>query len=633
MTLAASRWAKLGNYIGRVRKLMSQNSPVATVFQYSRLPENNIRLLRIKSIGNPPICELYDAPLNDDLRFRAISYAWGSDKLTHRIKCNDMIMNVTESVADMFTSTAISALCVDMPIWVDAVCINQGDESEKAVQVRMMGSLYSRAEEVIVWLGAASDDSDYAMKQLNDWSSNKTFLTADSLTKLMSDRQYVLQAGLKHQDDPVYNALEALFCRSWFTRLWVLQEIVLAQRCRLFCGSAEITLEQLVSVSGAMTRLLIYAIQPKTPHTETYLKSMNTVFQMGSMKQARGNDELSAMTVRAYMGDIPTLAELMKFGDEKKVSNPHDCVYGLIGLATPEARERISIDYSDRSPTGWSKTYLQCAKVCIQEDPSLTILSLLSNRPKGLPLPSWCPNFNAIQNRQLSLSERPNAGTLKLVEPEDGLPKAWVEENKDILYAPGCQIDLVKEIVRSTLVLEAHGSHPEESEQEGVRNLAWERQCQSLSQQTLGATIETDLIYIKTLIENDAIPGKEDADLRGLLDLLKHIWSEASWDVERTFPTVDFDAVFHFHGKLAHACKDRMFFSTKGGRIGIGPPETRPGDLVCILYGAKPLYLLRRGHDGKKPLQILGDAFVHGCMDLDDMYEQVRSSYEVFEIG
>ena len=76
-----------------------------------------------------------------------------------------------------------------------------------------------------------------------------------------------------------------------------------------------------------------------------------------------------------------------------------------------------------------------------------------------------------------------------------------------------------------------------------------------------------------------------------------------------------------------------MFFSTKGGRIGVGPPETQPSDLICNLYGAKPLYLLRQGRDGKEPLQILGDTFVHGCMDLDDMYEGVRSSYEVFEIG
>ena len=108
---------KLRSYLVGVRKSMSRKPPVAPVFQYSRLPENNIRLLRIKSIGNPPICELYDAPLNDDLRFRAISYAWGSGELTHRIKCNDMIMNVTESVAHMFSSIAISTLCVDMPIW------------------------------------------------------------------------------------------------------------------------------------------------------------------------------------------------------------------------------------------------------------------------------------------------------------------------------------------------------------------------------------------------------------------------------------------------------------------------------------------------------------------------------------
>ena len=329
---------------------------MANFFKYSRLPENHIRLLRIISIGNPSCCELYTAPLNDDLRFRAISYAWGSDKLTHRIKCNDMIMNVTESVADMFSSPAISALCVDMPIWVDAACINQRDDDEKAQQVQMMGSLYSRAKEVIVWLGAASDDSDSATKQLHAWSTNETFLTAESLIKLTRNTQDFFEAGLKPQHDPIYNALGALFCRSWFTRLWVFQEKVLAQRCRLFCGSAAITFERLVLVADAMTRLYLYTFPLESPRTETYVTSMYTVFQMGSMRQASGNDEPVALAVRVYEGDIPTLAELMKFGDDKKVSNPHDRIYGLIGLATPEARERISIDYSDKSPTGWSKT-------------------------------------------------------------------------------------------------------------------------------------------------------------------------------------------------------------------------------------------------------------------------------------
>ena len=534
-----------------------------------------------------------------------------------------MIMAVTESVANMFSSTAISALCVDMPIWVDAVCINQRDKFEKAVQVRMMGTLYSRAQEVIVWLGAASDDSDSAMKQLNAWSTNETFLTAESFFKLDRNPQDFFKAGLKPRHDPIYNAVEALFCRSWFTRLWVFQEVVLAQGCRLFCTSAEITLEQLVLVADTMGRLHLDAVPLESPHKETYATSMNNLIQIGFMRQANGNGGPLDFTLKVNM---PTLVELMKLGDYQKVSNPHDRIYGLIGLATPEARKRISIDYSDQSPTGWSKTYLRCAKACIQEDPSLSILSLLSNRPKGLPLPSWCPNFNAVQSRQIKISERSNAGILKFVKFDDELPTAWVEEDKDILFAPGCQVDLVKGIVSSTLISGFDGLW-------AVRNLAWERQCQSLSQQTLGTGIETDVPYIQTLIENSVIPGKEDADMRRLLDHTKYLWSEGSWNADCTDLEGEMDAVAHFCKELSHACQGRTFFSTKNGRIGIGPSETQPGDLVCILYGAEPLYVLRRRGDGKEPLQILGDAFVHGCMDLDDMYEEVKSSYEVFEIG
>ena len=604
---------------------------MAAIFNYSRLPENHIRLVRIKSTEGPPICELYDAPFNDNLRFRAVSYAWGSDKLTHRIMCNDMIMAVTESVADMFSSSAICDLCVDIALWVDAVCINQRDDSEKAAQVGMMASLYSQAEEVIVWLGTASHDSDSAMRQINAWSTNETFLTAESMNKMAAED--FSKAGIKFPSDPIYNALEALYCRSWVTRLWVLQEIVLAQRCRLCCGSTEITLEQLVSVTRAMRRLNLQAFPIESPHKGSFLRSLNTVFQMGFIKQVSGNDAPLALTAWKNKGDTLTLTELMKFTDEKGVTNPHDRVYGLISLATSEVRKMISIDYSDKSPTGWAKTYLQCAKACIEEDPSLSILFMLSDRPKGLPLPSWCPNFNANQRRPVAFSPRSNAGILKLVQLEDGLPKAWVEEEQDILFAPGCQIDYVDETVTLTFTVAVDCSDPEELESRAVRNMTWERQCHSLSQRTLGTGSEKDLIYIQTLIENNSIPGKEDTDLRRILDHTKYFWSERDFNAECIASAGEIEAVTQFLMALRHACEDRMFFSTRSGRIGIGPPETQPGDLICILYGARPLYVLRRESDAKKPLQILGDAFVHGCMDLDDMYEQVRSSYEVFEIG
>ena len=533
---------------------------------------------------------------------------------------------MTQSVADMFSSSAISDLCIDMPIWVDLVCINQRDETEKAVQVRMMGSLYSQAEEVIVWLGTASDDSDSAMRQLNAWSTNELFLTAESMFKLGT--QNFFKAGLKAPSDPIYNALEALYCRSWFTRLWVFQEIVLAQRCRLICGSTEITLEQLVSVSRAMRQLDIRYFLPT--HKDAFLISLRSVLQMGAMKQASGDDEPLALAAWKYKRDTLSLAKLITLADGKGVTNPHDRVYGFIGLATHESQKRISINYSDKSPTGWSKTYLQCAKACIKEDPSLSILFMLSGRPKGLPLPSWCPNFNANHRRTILFSPRSNAGILKSLQFEGGPPKAWVREEKDILFAPGCQIDHVEEIVSSTYTIGVEGD-PEAWKSEGVHNLAWERQCQSLSQRTLGTGIEKDVIYIQTLIGNHPIPGRKDTDLRRILDHTKYVWSEGSLTAECNAGEVE--AMGKLSMELSHACVDRMFFSTNGGRIGIGPPETQPGDLICILFGAQPLYVLRRESDATEPLQILGDAFVHGWQDTDDMYEQVRCNWEVFEIG
>ena len=47
--------------------------------------------------------------------------------------------------------------------WYDAFCINQDDKDEQGQQVQQMGSIYSRAKRVIIWLGEATYDTDYVM--------------------------------------------------------------------------------------------------------------------------------------------------------------------------------------------------------------------------------------------------------------------------------------------------------------------------------------------------------------------------------------------------------------------------------------------------------------------------------------
>jgi hypothetical protein len=49
-------------------------------------------------------------------------------------------------------------------LWVDAICINQGDVKERAHQVQMMGLAYNKAKNVIAWLGEETKDSGLAIQ-------------------------------------------------------------------------------------------------------------------------------------------------------------------------------------------------------------------------------------------------------------------------------------------------------------------------------------------------------------------------------------------------------------------------------------------------------------------------------------
>lgn len=39
-------------------------------------------------------------------------------------------------------------------IWIDAICINQSDQRERGEQILYMFTIYGKADEVMVWLGA-----------------------------------------------------------------------------------------------------------------------------------------------------------------------------------------------------------------------------------------------------------------------------------------------------------------------------------------------------------------------------------------------------------------------------------------------------------------------------------------------
>jgi hypothetical protein len=51
-------------------------------------------------------------------------------------------------------------------LWVDAICINQTDNSERSQQVRSMAKIYEDAKRVLSWLGLGEPDTLAAFQRL-----------------------------------------------------------------------------------------------------------------------------------------------------------------------------------------------------------------------------------------------------------------------------------------------------------------------------------------------------------------------------------------------------------------------------------------------------------------------------------
>lgn len=78
---------------------------------------------------------------------------------------------------------------------------------------------------------------------------------------------------------------------------------------------------------------------------------------------------------------------------------------------------------------------------------------------------------------------------------------------------------------------------------------------------------------------------------------------------------------------LEDVCVNHRFFVTKCGRFGLGPWNMKKNDIICLLFGGKAPFVLRRWtapkEDGKKSneesnttnyCKVISEAFVDGMM-------------------
>ncbi|KAL6709822.1 hypothetical protein ACN47E_000607 [Coniothyrium glycines] len=164
----------------------------------------------------------------------ALSYTWGPESPMHRIHVSsDNSQGYLAIRANLYDFLCIQAQCEEQCYyWIDQVCIDQDNIKERGHQVGQMAAVYSRAERVEAWLGAAFESSDKVMDLL---AAIDAFLTGEDVLDSSHVIEMVVEPVITH-----YKHREA-FARflnlPYWSRLWVIQELVLNDHVSIRLGS------------------------------------------------------------------------------------------------------------------------------------------------------------------------------------------------------------------------------------------------------------------------------------------------------------------------------------------------------------------------------------------------------------
>ncbi|KXJ87598.1 heterokaryon incompatibility protein-domain-containing protein [Microdochium bolleyi] len=157
----------------------------------------------------------------------AISYAWGVPNFTHQL-----LLSSGADVAHLAITKNVDGLLRQMRsldirrLWIDAVCLNQDDKTEKSRQIPEMGAIYRCANMVHIWLGESDEAAEAAFELF------KTYGRGNDLS------EWSLGGLLREFAE-----------RPWFHRRWVIQEACLSRRPLLHCGKLRLPLSALVSAT------------------------------------------------------------------------------------------------------------------------------------------------------------------------------------------------------------------------------------------------------------------------------------------------------------------------------------------------------------------------------------------------
>ncbi|RYN72156.1 hypothetical protein AA0117_g8868 [Alternaria alternata] len=321
-----------------------QASQDSTIFKHEPLDhtEASIRLVHLLptlSPRNQIQCSITHATVG--AKYTCLSYRWGDPSPSQDILIDGKLFTIRQNLFD-FLATAREKAASDAsaslgPFWVDALCIDQSDVLERNHQVRQMGTIYRNAAQVYVWLGLMIWDrlallpfSQKAKALWHEWDTlaqNKHLLV-----------QHVTNNG-------------------YWTRAWIVQEVVLARNVILWLGATSIGF-------GDMLKILYYVFPRDTVVQSSIIFRLGHTWQTGSYKDKN-------------------LVHLLDYFRDQQCSDVRDRIFSLLSMVTGGGRH-LEVNYNTSRAELAAEVLRQCKdSLCFCT--ALMIVRMLKLRTAGAP--------------------------------------------------------------------------------------------------------------------------------------------------------------------------------------------------------------------------------------------------------
>lgn len=545
-------------------------------------PDSNIRLLYIHPAHDVReiTASLRSVSFLEHPQYRALSYTWGDSRRLKPVTVNGKRMDITENLWKALFNIRDSKRV--QVLWVDAICIDQSNNDEKSIQIPLMSFIYSRAREVIVWLGDHKPPRWVEQGDISQWQGNWAVRKANDYWPVTKYWLYLLTQ------------------EEYWKRCWIVQEIGIASKIMVHSGRHAIPWQELIT--------LMELYKTKVPADS---EAVENIFKLETLRQAK------------YVhGHLLSLTHLLEQFSDCFCSVSFDKLFAFLGLASDCLDGCITVDYS-KSPLAvyqelvsfqeqralrtndeaielmhfaglvrsvLSRKSVQIPKVLTMPEPSEDAHSVLylicgderSENCKLIPklhsLLSWIDVASSVAGRTFSYLFRHGAGTGSLwLSPSPESLQSWTSKSGNEFGASQSQVKVRGFIAGTVCDL---GPTYREFIGSPTSSRRWAAKLGNLCGLTCNMT---------TMRSARAIYNR----------LATLLGSAADYRL-RNFVSLDDRTPYSFYSS-------RLFVAFGPQRevmMGLTPWETLPGDILVEFWNSDAVLVARNCPDGTRPVHV-----------------------------